>query len=131
MGSRLIRDAEVEEGLQGTMDRKSLKSLLAGLERDGKIKMFKFNIETETKKNEEITLICALRFNESDEQIQSVIEQERMKIHFKPSDQAPVETVVKDKAKESIEESIEEMKNMVDGGNSAKKSSPLGNLLSF
>ena len=123
---RIIRDAEVESGLKGTMDRKSLKSLLAGLERDEKLKMFKFNIETESKKEpEEITLICAFRFNESDPQIKSVIEQEKMKLHFKPSDQIPqMEPVAKDKAKESIEESIEEMKNMVDGGSSPKKSLP-------
>ena len=113
----MIRDAEIEEGLKGTMDRKSLKSLLAGLERDEKIKMFNFTIEieAESKKNEEVTLICASHFKESDAQVRSVIEQEKMKLNFKPSD-TNVNTVevAKDKAKESIEESIEEMKKMVD-----------------
>ena len=67
---RYVRDSELEEGLQGTMDRKSFKSLLARLVRDEAIKIFKIEVEIGAKK-QELTLVCSPHFSESDPQVTS------------------------------------------------------------
>ena len=107
---RYVRDSELEEGLQGTMDRKSFKSLLARLVRDNSIKIFKIEIEVGSK-NQELTLICAPQYNESDPQVQSIIEQQKMKLNF--HDEGTMESSPEKAPKDTISESLEEMKNMI------------------